>query len=184
MTVTIGRVFCSLLLIMLGTGASAVERPAWTLTATERVARRVPATGTKAPRLVIDGSKSPELFLPGELMAFLLNSLEGGDSRHRSDLRNDYLTSLARFGWAPEAFWRDLETSANDFLRLTRRMTPLDRGASRLACSHRIAALNAMRTKYARFDEFLYVAVAPRHRVTSDRPTSTDWLLWVEGGCL
>jgi len=54
---------------------------------------------------------------------------------------------------------------------------------SRQLCALRATILADMRQKYPRFDEFLYVAVAPRGTYFSDDVRPASWLRWLEGGC-
>lgn len=133
---------------------------------------------------LIDGRENPELFLPTELMAYLLSSFSDEGSS-RETLRASYEPSLASFGWEPRSFWADLERSAGDYFALTAQNDGAHRSKerSRRICTVRAAALDKMRSKYPRFDEFLYRVEAPRNVAASDQILSADWLLWVEGGC-
>jgi len=144
-------------------------------------AKAFSATGS-GTKFVVDGKRNPELFLPSELMAFLLSTLTT-DPKQQSMIRAGYRPSITAFGWVPETFWSDLETAANAFMRARQesyreRSEELDR----TACHSRIQALKAMRSKYERFDEFLYTAVAPKNMVVSAKPATADWLTWLEGG--
>lgn len=135
-------------------------------------------------RFVIDGQEHPELFLPSELMAALLNTRDADPvATHR--LRSKYEPWLVQFGWNPGAFWHDFDMSSLGFQRLNdQASTPVrEKEFSRRMCAERHSVMNAMRRNYSRFDEFLYVAVAPFLSIASDHDRPADWLAWVESGC-
>ena len=171
---------------------------AWKWTIEQRIAARLDPAGLAERRrvaalnnsdgppanpapFVIEGSKNPELFLPHELMSFLITDVMlPGDDRHRAT----YDPVLADFHWEPATFWNDVRSAAAEYLRLADQVP--GRGRSKLVseqlCGFRAAALAELRQKYPRFDEFLYVAVAPRETVSGDL-SSAEWLLWLECGC-
>jgi hypothetical protein len=196
------RRFTCLLLLTFAyiTAAGAQEEPPWKMTIGERIARRLDARGMaerrriQEPKLesasatpakfVIDGRENPELFLPSELMALLLASTHAAEESPRAK-PTAYAPWLAHFGWSEEEFWRDLAENAADYFVLTERSNGDRRTVemSRRICASRAAALRAMRFSYPRFDEFLYLSVAPHYTMAANEVVSAEWLSWVEGGC-
>jgi hypothetical protein len=172
---------------------------AWKWTLEQRIATRLDPAGlderrrvaalnnsdgpvTNPAQLVIEGSRNPELFLPHELMSFLITDVMlPGDDRHRAT----YDPVLADFNWEPATFWNDVRSAAADYLRLQDQVPGRGRSksVSEQLCGLRAAALAEMRRKYPRFDEFLYVAVAPRKNLSAGDVPSAQWLFWLEAGC-
>jgi hypothetical protein len=183
---------------LLAFAALAAARPPWLLTDGERIAARVDprnvservrahrdsAEGGVSAPYVIDGQRNPELFLPTELVAFLATQYFV-DERTRSAERAGYAPVLASLQTDATAFWSDFDAAIAEYVTLVREpATGAHPGEkSRSACAARVAALNAMRTKYPRFDEFLYTAVAPRRSIAYSQPEDPQWLALVSRGC-
>jgi hypothetical protein len=145
-------------------------------------ARQSTATTGRSATFVINGAEDPELFLPFELITMLVGDL---NRRTAADLRRLYDPELRAFHWDSDLFWSDLTASSKDYMRLNGEVTdsaPSEELSKRI-CSARADALNEMRRKYPKFDDFLYAAEAPRHTIVSDDILSADWLRWLEGGC-
>lgn len=184
-------------LLILGYASAAIagDQPPWTLTNRERADLRktierhepVRAESTTEPAraaFVIDGREHPELFMPSELIASLLNT-QDDDQQVTVRLRGAYIPWLSQFRWPAPAFWHDLDSAATRYWQLLNAAnTPIrSPDTSRAICRERALVLSTMRRKYPRFDEFLYVAVAPPLTLASDSDRPTDWLLWIEDGC-
>jgi len=169
---------------------------AWKWTIEQRIAARLDPAGMAArrhvhalhnsdnpdynpPVFVIEGEANPELFLPHELMTFLIVD---SDPRFPTG-RLRYEPVLARFGWEPQAFWGDVRSIAADYIRLQEQNPRPTADVSRQLCALRVTALAEMRQKYQRFDEFLYVGVAPRGTLFSSDVHPSNWLRWLDGGC-
>jgi hypothetical protein len=197
----LSRIAFLLLFAAVTSFAQSENRPAWTWTSAERIAkrldnhniaerRRVEAAGSSSgaesiPAFVINGSHDPELFLPSELVAMLLSDLDM-TSNGSSHILESYTPSLLALEMPPRSFWRDLRFSAGDYFELAKRDGGgkyRSKDVSRQLCGQRAEALSTMREKYSRFDEFLYLAVAPKKTLVSGEATSGDWLLWVDRGC-
>jgi len=131
------------------------------------------------PVFVIDGEANPELFLPHELLTFLIVDSDPRFPRSRER----YAPFFSRFAWEPERFWTDVRSISADYIRLQQQNARPTEDQSRQLCGLRAQALAELRQKYARFDEFLYVAVAPRGTYSSADVRSASWLTWLEGGC-
>lgn len=179
----------------LALSAAAQEPPPWTLTIPERIQARLDpkriamradaAKGTPHVGFVLDGSRNPELFLPSELMSFFLSDLITGTPEHRRKDRRSYDRAFQQLGWSSAAFWSDVEVASAEYLRLEQEGGEQHRSAelSRRICAERVAVLNTLRSKYPRFDEFLYGTFAPRQSTVSAQPLSAERLLWIEEGC-
>lgn len=168
---------------------------AWKWTIDQRIAARFDPAGMaerrhvhmlhsgnpdyEPPVFVIDGEVNPELFLPHELMTFLIVDSDPRFPRGRAR----YEPFFSRFAWEPEKFWTDVRTFAGDYIRLQQQNARPTDDQSRQLCALRATALAELRQKYSRFDEFLYVAVAPRGTYSSANVASASWLTWLEGGC-
>lgn len=158
-----------------------------------------PATG--APfKYKLDGRTSPELFLPIELFRNLLTGLSNPDGL--AALTEAYGATAARLELPPDLLTQVL-TVADDYMKRDARIQTLNRqlstGAagsgtelaaerdslSRLQCAALFGALAQARQRYgrARFDRYLYEAVAPGMVVLTTAPDSADELMWWEGGC-
>ena len=171
-------------LLLAITNVTAAEQPPWSLTYAERFqARASQRQASNGAALVLAGDEKPGMFLPGELMALFLSNTGGERNATAGRMRARYGESLRGFSWEPEAFWRDVDRAAATFHELTAANPDLAWEASRQICAARVAALTTMRTRYPRFDEFLYTAVAPRHRLVVQHGGSEEWLLWLEKGC-
>ncbi|HEU4521645.1 MAG TPA: hypothetical protein VFT12_06560 [Thermoanaerobaculia bacterium] len=131
-------------------------------------------------RMVIDGRRNPELLMPWEVMNVLLAQLDvppGEFEVARTTLRD----AIARAGWDPERFWRDLEVVAAEYIAARRALAEA-RGRYGLpegrlvkhVCAARAKALTEARTVFGKiaFDEFLYTAIAPNMHITA-RGTAT-----------
>jgi len=174
----------SVVSLLLATTNVAAERPPWSLTYPERFqARASQREASNGVAVVLAGDEKPGMFLPGELMALFLSNTGGAGNATAARMRARYGESLGGFSWAPDAFWRDLDQTAATYHELTAANPDPSWEASRQICAARIAALTTMRIRYARFDEFLYTAVAPRHRLVVQHGRSDEWLLWLEKGC-
>jgi len=194
------NIFRSLLVLLVVTTVGAQEKlpkatEAWKWTVEQRIAARLdPAAMVerrhvhmlhsgnpdyKPPVVVIDGEANPELFLPHELMTFLI--VDSDPRFPRSRIR--YEPFFSRFAWEPEKFWTDVRSVAADYIRLQEQNARPTDDQSRQLCALRATALAELRQKYSRFDEFLYVAVAPRGTYSSANVPSASWLKWLEGGC-
>lgn len=190
----------TILLLLVANSAIAAQKPeTWAMPIQERVALRLEHQRTAAsrsrvnstsdpyapmPRFEINGARTPALFLPNELMSLFLNTFLGSDAA-RTAARASYRDAIQSYGWQESQFWRDLDRDAGDFYRLldTSSSGERDKAWEKEVCASRTRTLRRMRTRYARFDEFLYREVAPRHVVASDRLEDSAWLLWLEGGC-
>lgn len=154
--------------------------------ARERTRVHVQESGaaSAAPGFIIDGKRNPELFLSHELMALLL-STAGTDDAASQRTRASYDSAVEELGWEATTFWRDFADASGEFVHLTQDSAGPERTSALSAriCSARVDALITMRRRYARFDEFLYLHVAPRHVVTSEGSGNTEWLRWLERGC-
>lgn len=129
--------------------------------------------------VVIEGEANPELFMPYELMTFLIVD---SDPRYPT-ARLRYEPILPRFGWKPETFWDEVRSVAADYIQLQQKNPQPTDDVSRQLCSLRATILGEMRQKYPRFDEFLYVVVAPGRTYFSDDVRPASWLRWLDGGC-
>lgn len=189
------------LLLTASLGASAQQKTlpkkaeAWKWTIEQRIAARLdPAAMAERrhvhmrhsgdpdyepPVFVIDGEANPELFLPNELMTFLIVDSDPRVPRSRER----YGPFFSRFAWDPERFWTDVRSIAANYIQLQQQNARPTEDQSRQLCALRAQALAELRQKYERFDEFLYVAVAPRGTYSSADVQSASWLTWLEGGC-
>jgi hypothetical protein len=145
--------------------------------------------------VVIQGTRNPEVFLPHELMDNLLLATLAHEGEKRRLIEETYEEGLHAISAEPAQFWTDLHDAGKAYhaawsavvteKRLDRNKAEQPRltGAAVALCRARKDALVFMRSRYARFDEFLYATVAPRiqlvSRVTADAPT----LRMIEGGC-
>lgn len=160
-------------------------RKSWEWTAAERLVARRDAQSVgddhttlkvPVPRFFIDGRRRPELFMSHELMAFLLGTAPADRRGHDA--------VILSLGWDPAVFWRDLESASAEHTAISRAAAGNPTLAQdRAMCAARFDALTAMRTRYRRFDEFLYVAIATENALVSDTVPSEQWLLWLEEGC-
>ncbi|HYO75119.1 MAG TPA: hypothetical protein VE010_01550 [Thermoanaerobaculia bacterium] len=180
--------------------SSLYAREPWTLTVAERLEKRfdpvhaaerilaqtrMGPSDRKAPGFVIDGSRNPDLFLPSELMSFLLSHANSGDAVHRHAGRAAYEPVIVTMNWPVTDFWADLEVSAAPHAQLVRENLDSihDAETSRRICRSKHDALQAMRSRYDRFDEFLYRAVAPRSTFAGEKAMPREWVVWLEEGC-
>ncbi|HEX8410396.1 MAG TPA: hypothetical protein VF883_16140 [Thermoanaerobaculia bacterium] len=176
----------------------APEKAVWDWTAEERLAARRHAAHASdgeadmvdSSRLArpdagfaIDGRRNPELFLSHELMAFLLG-MKTASTAETTRNRAHHESAIRELGWEPTEFWRHLDaasTTYDDILRSAANEPSTEE--SRSLCNARFDVLTAMRAKYRRFDEFLYLAIAPRGVLSSHAAPAEEWSLWLERGC-
>lgn len=189
------RIFIPLM-ILLATATAAEPRAPWKLTTTERIRlRRDPnlaAERRRTPALidmnvassadVISGKDHPELFLPTELLTFLITSV-ARDAATSSRTKRDLDPLLQTFGWDASSFWSDIDRVAAAYIASGNGIDVEGVERDRRMCSARAAALADLRGRYKRFDEFLYVGIAPTRTIIEEVSRSADWLLWIEGGC-
>ena len=105
---------------------------------------------------VIDGRRNPELFLPHELFDALMTGLTG-DGTLRGKQRAYYGRAIRAFGYDDAEFWAQLESVSALYLAVR------SSGRADAVCGARHDALQAARELFGRerFDEFLYVVIAP-----------------------
>jgi hypothetical protein len=189
-------------LAVLALVASGQEKPlpkateAWKWTIEQRIAARLDPGGMAERRqihirriddqpdynpsvVVIEGESNPELFMPHELMTFLISD---SDPRYPTG-RLRYEPILPQFGWKPETFWNEVRSVAADYIQLQEENPRPSNDVSRELCALRATTLAEMRRRYPRFDEFLYVAVAPGRTYFSDDVRPASWIRWLESGC-
>jgi hypothetical protein len=152
----------------------------------------------------IDGRENPHLFLPFELFNSLMDGLSA-DAGFRDTRRAMLHDRIKDFGYDPNAFWAELETSVASHLKSLRRNAALRermRTASRAerdaiardlessnipVCRSRAESLAAARAHFGRetFDRFLYSVVAPQLSVSSPMPGAEEGrgLAYIQGGC-
>ncbi|MEO6260432.1 MAG: hypothetical protein ABIP63_08775 [Thermoanaerobaculia bacterium] len=107
----------------------------------------------------IDGRRNPELFLEYELFDILLAGL-APETLTRAKQRAFYGPSIRQFGYDENAFWNSLESVVSGYLAGGSAETD---GEAR--CVERYQALQAARRLFGhRFDQFLYLVVAPTVR--------------------
>ena len=188
--------------------ARAADKAAWEWTTAERIARRLDPAASRerltsargfmvevvpAPsrQFAIDGARNPEVLLPWELMDTFLSSNALAAASHVAQAA--YEPDLALLGWEEAQFWADMHAIKRDYaqarsalqklLSVTERHERVIVALNRRICSARADALTAARAKYAAFDQFLYLAVAPRVALRSSLATDAVTLNWIEGGC-
>jgi hypothetical protein len=153
-------------------------------------------------RNLVDGSKNPELLLPWELYQFLMSTAFYGDPDVASAWRSRYARVVPRLK-IDEQFWIRLEKASTPYLATERELKALGdrvkasgprdmnqvllRAATieRNLCHQRMIALNNANSTFGSdwFGEFLYLAVAPNIKVSSDSPMSPEQHRRVSGGC-
>ena len=127
-------------------------------------AASIESTGTTSLEYFIDGRRDPALFMPHELFENLL-IVVGSDASVRARGRRVLEPGLISLGFNdPSSFWADLEKDSKPFLVLKAQFVAHDAHFSdKELCAARAAALARVRKRVgsARFDQLLYVLIAP-----------------------
>ncbi len=127
-------------------------------------AASIQSTGSTSLEYFIDGRRDPALFMPHELFENLL-IVVGSDASVRARGRRVLDPGLISLGFNdPSSFWADLERDSKQFLVLKAQFVAHNAHFSdKELCAARAAALARVRKRVgsARFDQLLYVLIAP-----------------------
>lgn len=149
---------------------------------------------------VISGIRNPELLLPGEVFDYLMAMAFADDPDTRTLFREAKAKHVAAIG-LPADFWDRLELIANSYLSDVRqnrdlhkkqpraeataeRTRKITQALEQLKCRDRARAIADARQAFGyKFDQFLYVAIAPSLTVTTFVATPAERVREIEGGC-